>query len=398
MRPSVVLSVVGGLISVAVLALAGSFTMEGVKGNEVGVLETFSGGVNPTPLAPKTYWRFRPTESIYHYDVSNQVFVMNDVTAHKGEKGKGRDSDAYLVQSSDQQDMHINLNVRWRIDAAKVVQLHKTYHAHMNADNDDILEERLIRPAIMFIVKNHATRMKAMEAYSGDGLVKLQSDIEHELASTEGTLREQGVIVDNFVIEKITLDPKYTEEIKARQIAQQKKLRADEETKAAEADALKAKAVAQADLNKAVVEAQRDKEVAILKAEQLAAAQVTAAKAAKEQTVLNAEANAKQVTIAADAEKSAAEARASAIKALGEANAAAKKLEFSSYSAPGAEIYAQIQIAQSMGNSLSGIQGYLPQGMNVSLLSDNFMSAIRSVMNPTVKQTTVPVTTTVPAK
>lgn len=383
-------------IVIAVILLGGGLSfcsVETIRGNEMGVMEDWKLGVMPQALPTKMYFINRYTQSIYHYDMSSQIFVMNDMT--HGEKGKGRDKDAYLVQSSDRQDMHVNLNVRWRIDPTRLVSLHTTYHAYMGTREEDILEEKLIRPAIMFIVKNHVTKMKAMDAYSGDGLVALQAGIEKELANPEGDLRHQGIIVDNFVIEKIGLDPNYTLEIKASQIAQQKKIRADEETKAADAEALKAKAVAQSDLNRAVVEAERDKQVAILKAQQLAAAQVEAAKASKEQTVLAAEASAQQVKLAANAEKEAAEARASAIKALGEANAAAKKLEFSSYSAPGAEIYAQIQIAQSMGNSFSGIQGYLPQGMNINLLSDNFLSAVRSVMSPTNRTTTT--STTVPA-
>jgi len=359
-----------------------TFTMDTVKGNEMAVLETFTGGVRPDPVPPRTYFRNRYLETYYHYDLSSQVFVMNDVPHSQGEKGNGRESDAYLVQSSDQQDMHININVRWKRDPSKIVEMHKTYHAHTRSVDQDILEERLIRPEVMRIVKNHATKKKAMEAYSGEGLVSLQSDIEADLADPTGNLRIQGVIVENFVIEKISLDPNFSVEIKARQIAQQKKLRADEETKAAEADALKVKAVAQADLNKAVVEAQRDKEVALLKAEQEAKTQVIQATASKEKTVLSAEAEAQKTKIGADAEKAAAEARASAIKALGEANAAAKKLEYSAYSAPGADVFARIQIAQSMGNSFSGIRGYLPQGMTVGLLSNNFMNALDSLMNP----------------
>lgn len=375
---------IAGLVIAAVVGVVsvGSFGTETVKGNEVAVLETFYGGVKEEPLPPRTYFKNRLTDSYYHYDMSSQVFVMNDSTPADGEKGKGRNNDAYLVQSLDQQDMHININIRWRIDPNKVVQIHKTYHAHLDAEERDILEERLLRPAVMFIVKNHATKMKAMEAYSGEGLVALQSGIEKELANPTGDLRSQGIIVDNFVIEKIALDPNYTAEIKARQIAQQKKLRADEETKAAEADALKAKAVAQAALNKAVVEAESAKQVAILLAEQLSKSQVIAAEASKQQTVLAAEAKAQETIIASNAEKSAAEARASAIKALGEADAASQRLKFSAYSAPGAEIFAQIEIAKSMGQSLSGVQGYLPQGMSVSLLSDNFLNAVRSVMQP----------------
>jgi regulator of protease activity HflC (stomatin/prohibitin superfamily) len=389
-----------GLVASAGVALAlviGSvalFDMETIKGNEIGVRETFSGGIDENVLGPKTYFRNRLTSQIYHYSVSSMVFTMNDVP-NTIEKGHGRGVDAYLVQSSDQQDMHISLNVRWKIDPTQAVALHKTFHAHIGNSEEEVLEERLIRPTVMLIVKNHATKMKAMEAYSGEGLVRLQTEIETDLAAKDGELRKQGVIVENFVIEKIALDPNYTAEIKARQIAQQKKLRADEETKAAEADALKAKAVAQANLNTAVVEAQRDKEVGVMKAKQLAEVAVTAATAAKEQTILEAEANAKKVTLAANAEKEAAEAQASAIAALGKANAEAQRLKFSAYSAVGADNFVRIEVAKSLSQAFGGIKGYLPSDMKINLLTENYNKSLSSLMGLMDKdeQRPVPVST-----
>jgi len=362
---------IGIVLLVAILFF--TFKFERINGNEIGVRENISSGVSETVIEPSGFFYNSMTDTYYHYDLSSKVFAMNNV---------GKVPDAYLVQSSDQQDMHISLNIRWRVDKAKVVSIHKSFNAHVGNDEENKLEKLLIRPNVQRIVKNHATKMKAMEAYSGDGLVKLQTEIEADLMNASGELRTSGIIVENFVIEMIALDPNYTAEIKARQIAQQKKLRADEETKAADADALKAKAVAQADLNKAVVEAERDKQVAVLKAEQEAQAQVKAAQANKERTVLAAQAEAEQITVRAKAEREAAALQAASIEMLGKANADAQKLKFSAYSAPGAEVFAQIEIAKSLGQSLSGIQGYLPQDMKVNLLTDNFMNSVRSLMNP----------------
>lgn len=77
-----------------------------------------------------------------------------------------------------------------------------------------------------------------------------------------------------------------------RQVAMMREQRAVQEEKAAQAEALKAKAVAQADLNKAVVEAERDKQVAVLKAE-----------AENEKVILQAEAEKQKVVLAAEAKK-----------------------------------------------------------------------------------------------
>src|SRR5690606_13739385 len=139
----------------------------------------------------------------------------------------------------------------------RVVDLHKT------ARNN--VEERILRPVILNVVKNNATLRTALEAYSGAGLVKLQQDILTGLQQSEQL--KQYLLIENVVLEHIGLDPKYTAEIVARQVAVQERLKNIEQTKAAESAADRAKALAQADYEKTLVEARRDKERGILDAE-----------------------------------------------------------------------------------------------------------------------------------
>ena len=135
-------------------------------------------------------------------------------------------------------------------------------------------------------------------------------------------------------------------------------------------------------------------------AEQKSQSQVIAAKANAEQVVVAAKASAQQVQVAAeadaarvkiqaDAERQAAEARAAAIKALGQANADARKLEYSAFSAPGAELYAQIEIAKSMSVAFGNINGYLPQNMTPIVLGDNFTGMVKNFMNSGNRQSSV---------
>lgn len=356
---------------------------ETVRGYEIGVKETWGEGVIDDPLQPGVHWMWPAySQKIYKYPVNQQVFVMND---NKEEFAEGRDADAYEVQSADQQTMWISLTVQWRIDPLKIVDLHKTVR--------DAIEERLIRPEVMLTVKNAATKRTALEAYSGEGLVALQSEIEEKLRAEDGELRSRGIIVDTFVIERIKLDPEYTAEIKAKQVAIQKTLRNKEEEKAAIAAAAKAKAEAQADYEKQVVEAERDKARGILEAEKAAQQKVLAAEAAKKQTVLAAEAAAEQVKLAADAEKArnvltaegekeAGELRAQAILALGQAEAEATKLKLQAYAVDGADAYVTIQVAENMRGAFQNIAGYVPQDMTVNVLSESFMKGVGLVVDP----------------
>jgi len=355
------LAFVGGGLLFLIVFMFLAFDVVPIHGNQVGVKEHWWYGVQEDPLPPKTYFVW-PWERIQPYSTSVQVFVMND----KSEDGiaDGRNHDSYLVQSKDSQDMRLSLQIQWRIDPTQVVNLHKKI-------GPKAIEELALRPTLLRVVKNKATMMEAIEAYAGSGLVTLQQEIEKELSDPKQELAQRGIVVDSFVIEHIRLDPDYVKEITARQIAIQKEQRSVQEEKAAQAEALKAKAVAQADLNKAVVEAERDKQVAVLKAE-----------AENEQVILAAEADKKKLVLAAEGEKESGELKAQAILAIGKATAESETLKYKAYGTPGAETFAKIQIANSMAKAFGNIKGYLPESMNVYTLGRSFTDAVENLVKP----------------
>lgn len=362
------------LIVVAIILLIGlvatlvSVEFVTIKGNELGVKETWGGGVSDEILQPKTHIISRWTTDIIKYDASSQVFVMND----KGndEAGNGRAKDAYLVQSSEGQDMKISLNLRWRLDPSKLVSIHKTVRQDV--------EEKIIRPVVMRVVKDEATKKRAIDAYSGEGLVQLQNSIQTALAGAgEGKeLSERGVIVENFVIEHIELDPKYIEEIKGKQIATQKALRAAEEQKAADAEALVAKAKAQAEYNTKLVAQQLLATNMVIQAQADNERVVIAAKAAAEQATVAAKAEQTKLTLEAEGKKAAMIAEAEGTLALGKSKAASQELMLKAYDVKGADAWVKVQVAESAAKAFSGIRGYLPEKMTINTFADNFVKAV----------------------
>lgn len=369
-----------GKIVTLVLVIVGLFAafmlvkIKTVSGNELGVLETWGDGVVQTPLPPKTHVFFPGfNKTVYTYDMGMNVLVYNDKSSNVEKVAQGREHDAYIVQSADQQDMRISFRLQWRRRADAVIKLH-------TIARDDV-EERVLRTPVLNVVKNQATTRTALDAYSGAGLVKLQNDILKELQSN-AELKEY-VTIDGFVIEHIGLDKKYTEEIVQRQIAIQEKLKNEAKTQAASAAAEMAKATAQADYEKTLVEARRDKEKGILDAEQKAQQQVLAAEASAKQVIAAAQASAKQVELAAEAEKNrnvliasgereAAENKSKAILALGQAEAEAQKLKLSAYAVPGADAFVKIEVAKSFAMGVQNIKGYLPEKMTANLIAENF--------------------------
>jgi regulator of protease activity HflC (stomatin/prohibitin superfamily) len=387
------LSVAGllGIVAVVGLVFGALFCVRvrTVEGNQMAVVEDWS-GVRKEPIGPGThFFIFNPSSgnaSTFAYDMGVQVYVMND-NNNKEEMAEGRKSDAYVVQSADQQDMRISLRIQWRRLPNKVVDLHKAAR--------DNVEERVLRPVLLNVVKNNATLRTALDAYSGAGLVKLQGDILAGLQASEEL--KQYVHVESFVIEHIGLDSKYTGEIVARQVAVQERLKNIEQTKAAEAAADKAKALAQSDYEKTLVEARRDKEKGILEAEKTAQQAVLDAEAKAKQVVLQAKASAEQVSLQAEAErnrnvliaqgeKEAAINRAQAIEALGKAEAEAKKLGLSAYAVPGADAFVKIEVAKSLASAFQNVKGYLPSNVNYSTVGKDFNGAVNALVGGTIEQ------------
>lgn len=360
-----------GILFIAVAIVAAlSVDIVTVEGNQIGIKETWSGGVEEKIYTPQTYVFPGITQKMFRYDMTPQIFVMNDKA--NDERANGRQHDSYIAKSSDNQTMAIELALQWHYDQAKIRDIHKQYQTHIGIrDWSNIIEERIIRQNLMGAVNTAATARTAIHAYSGPGFIEMQAEIFDKLTDPNGELRSQGIVVENFVIEKITLDEAYIGEINKRQVAQQRTLRAQEEEKAALAEAQRSKAEAMSDYEKQLVEARRAKEVSILDSEAKAQQQINAATA-----------DAEKVVLAANAEREAAEAKAAAILALGTAEAESKRLLLSSYAVPGADSFVQIEIARSMGTAFSGIQGYLPADMQVNLLSENFMKSVTSLMTP----------------
>ncbi len=364
------------LIATFVLLIVAFFSISVVtiKGNELGIKETWKDGVVTNIMQPGTYFLFPGwSQKVVHYDASSQVFVMNDIPAAIEKNAVGREHDSYLVQSSEGQDMHISMNLRYRLDPEKLVSIHKTVRMH--------IDEKLIRPVLMRVVKDQATTMKAIDAYSGEGLVRLQSSIQRSLSGNDlvetKELKERGILIENFVIEHIALDTNYIAEIKGKQIATQKQLRSIEEQKAAEAQALVAKALAQADFNKQVVEAERDAKV-----------RVTAATAANESAVIAAKAEQQKLILEAEGQKEAMIAKAEGTLAMGKAEAQAKELLLKAWAVPGAESFVKVEVSKNIGVAFSGIKGYLPEKMTINTFTDNFLKGLdSSTGNPIVGPT-----------
>ena len=353
-------TIVGIVLAVAVLITTlFSVNVVTVRGDEVAVIET-QGGIDENVRGPGTHFiipGFFTQEFIYK--TGQKVYVMNDV---REDDVEGLSSGSYEVSSKDNQPMHISMRLTYRLDPETIIKTHQNIRTSG--------EEPLLRQTLLRVVKDEATRRTAIEAYSGDSLVALQQAIETDLTDPNSDLRKNGFLVQEFVIENIRLEDKFTQEISGRQIATQRELRLKQEKLAAEQEAEVAKAKAQADYNTAVVMAERD-----------AKKRVLAAEAQKEQTRLEAEAERLKRVEEATGQRDAEVLRAEGIRAVGEAEALALRAKYDAWAHPGASNFIRVEGFKSMANAFSGIRGFLPENMNIGVLANSWDAATNAVVN-----------------
>jgi regulator of protease activity HflC (stomatin/prohibitin superfamily) len=328
------------------------FEFKTVKGGELGIKETWSDGVVNEVLQPKNYYLFPGfSQEIVTYDARLLVYELTP----------------YVIKSADNQEMTIKSKVQWRRDPTKLVHHHKTFK--QTADTI------AINPAMIGAILRHGTQFKALDAYSGEGLIKMQSDIQADLLANK-QLKDDGIVIESFIIEYNHLNPEYLEMINSRQLATLRQSKAIEEQKAAEAEALVAKSKAQADLNKQVVEAQRDKEVMVLKAQAEKERQILAATGQSEQSRIEAEGIKAKLIAEAEGKKQAMIATAEGTLAMGKAEATSRELMLQAFNVKGADGWVKVEVSKNLSTAFGGIKGYIPQGMNLTVLSDSYLKAV----------------------
>lgn len=332
------------IIGVVLVAIA-AFQLVGfveVKGHQQAVVEVFYGetkGVQDQLLNNGRHFFVPALSKPYVYNVGTDNFIMGNPKYYTNSGTDTVDFPALTIKCGgrgQEQPATFSITLQYQLDPLKLTKLHKRAQSQYR--------DRIIKPALTNIIKSLTVTQHVLDFYTGNGYNKLQSDIEARIKS-DSVLSELGIVVNTFVIDQIDLDDKYEEEIQGRQLATQQKLRADEEAKAAQAEALKAEAVANAKKLERIVSAQADKQEKIL-----------AAEASNESRILAAQASAKQKRLDASADRYRKEQDAKGLKAQGLAQAAVDRArKISRYEGTSGARQAAVEIEQAKTERMKGM-------------------------------------------
>jgi regulator of protease activity HflC (stomatin/prohibitin superfamily) len=259
-----VLGIVVALLGVLGIAVVpGSFHT--VEAGQVAVVKHLGEAKNVRTAG--TYFDFWITESYEYYDA--KVQNMNITTQ------------AY---SKDAQTMNIAMNVQYRIDSSKVIDIANQY------GTIDLLANRIESIAIE---KTKAT----LSSYSAMKIIETRSNISPEVEKTIKDAVDEDYCVEivAVVLTNIDFSAAFEKTVEDKMIAEQEKLKAEYEKETAIVNAEKelevAKLQAQAKLEKAKADAEAQVEVARAEAEAVKLKSIEVARALgfniKENQVLN---------------------------------------------------------------------------------------------------------------
>jgi regulator of protease activity HflC (stomatin/prohibitin superfamily) len=284
MSKSKLASIIAGLGALALLIITLMvFSWTTIEGHERVVVQDWKSGVQEEILTAGTYFYAPMTTKHIKYNVGVGKLILGKQALYGDEKADFPALTVTVGGNGKEQPASFNVTLQYRLNPVKLINLHNSVRGDYEA--------LLIKPALVRIISDASTKKEVLDFYSGQGRVDLQNEIEKAI-SDEDSLREVGIVVETFVIDDIELDKNYVEEIRGRQLATQKRLRAVEETKAAEEDARKAQAEGQAEKFRRIVKAEAEKEE-----------KIRAAEARAKEVELNAAAKAKEVELASAADK-----------------------------------------------------------------------------------------------
>ena len=276
--------IIGGIASVALLIFTVmTFSWTTVDGNERVVVQDWKSGIQKEVLSSGTHFYAPMTTKHFKYNVGVGKLILGSQEVYGRENVDFPALTVTVGGNGKEQPAGFSVTLQYRLNPTNLLELHNSVQGDYEA--------LLIKPALSRIISDASTKKEVLDFYSGQGRVDLQNEIERAITD-EDSLKKVGIVVETFVIDDISLDQSYVDEIRGRQLATQKRLRAVEETKAAEEDAKKAQAEGQAEKFRRIVKAEAEKEE-----------KIRAAEAKAKEIELNAAAQAKQVELASAADK-----------------------------------------------------------------------------------------------
>ncbi len=240
------------LIIVATLLTVLGSGLVYVESNERGVVKTVrAGGVRPVALEPGLHWILPIVEQVVNYSISNQTYTMSFLP----EQGPDSAEDSIRARTKDGQEVIIDGTVIYRIDPAKVVQLHISWQENYEAG--------IVRPETRGAIRDAVAQYGVEEVVSTkrEEMVQIITD---ELAQS---LSDNNLELLDFILRDIHFSEEYAAAVEQKQIAEQQALQAKLVVEQKKQEAEQARQEAQGLADAAVIAARGEAEAILIQAQ-----------------------------------------------------------------------------------------------------------------------------------
>ncbi len=254
-----------GLVVVAVLLSAAATSIVFIQPEERGVVISALAplGYREQPLEPGLRWVVPFFENVVRYPISRQTYTMSIISGEGAVQG----DDSITARTSDGQELSIDASVIFQINPADVASIHIQWQNRYT--------DGLIRPMSRGIIRDVISQYGVEEVITGkrDEMV---SEINTRMAAK---LKENGLVLLDFLLRNITFSTEYAASVEQKQIAEQQAQQAKLVVESKKQEAEQARQTAQGQADAAVIKAKGDADARIIQANAEAEALAAIAKA-----------------------------------------------------------------------------------------------------------------------
>jgi regulator of protease activity HflC (stomatin/prohibitin superfamily) len=227
-------------------------------------------GYRDQALQPGLHWVVPFFEYVKTYPISKQTYTMSSVSTEGAVAG----DDSVQARTSDGQQITLDASVIYEIDPTQVVAVHIAWQ--------DRYTDELIRPQARGIIRDAVSQFNVEEVVTTKRF-ELASQIRQTM---EEKLKENGLVLIDFVLRNISFSSEYAASVEQKQIAEQQAQQAKFVVEQRKQEAQQAIEVAHGQAESVKIRAQGDADARLIQAQAESQALKMIADALKDNTDL----------------------------------------------------------------------------------------------------------------
>jgi regulator of protease activity HflC (stomatin/prohibitin superfamily) len=251
MRSGAVLILVTAVVAVILSGLSSGVVFINPQERGVVLSALSPTGYRADTLTPGLRWIIPGFEQVVRYPISRQTYTMSIAPS----EGQIQGDDSIAARTADGQEVYVDASVIFAIDPTKVTKVHIEWQGRYI--------DELVRPQSRGIIRDIVSQYGVEQVVSSK-----RFDIVNQIrVAMETKLKDNGLILIDFVLRNITFSPEYGVSVEQKQIAEQQSQQAKFVVESKKQEAEQARQIAQGQADAVVIQAKGSAEARLISAE-----------------------------------------------------------------------------------------------------------------------------------